>query len=115
MPMPTLRLVVDEQLPPALAPWITANFEGIEAVSLAHLNMLGKPDHTLFREFAKPGTLVLSKDDDWLAMVRQWGPPPQLIKLSLPNCRNTALRQHLADTLPQALAAIRSGSAFVLI
>ena len=98
-------------LSPSLARWITATFEGVEAVSAQRLGLLHAKDHSIFHSARQAGAVVLTKDEDFADEVRRTGSPPVIWVRS----GNSFSREVLAAELPAALSAIRSGTTLVQI
>jgi predicted nuclease of predicted toxin-antitoxin system len=63
---------IDAQLPPALAPWLTATF-GVEAYSAAYLGYREAEDEVIFQAARAAGAVVVSKDADFLERVVRLG------------------------------------------
>lgn len=107
-------LWLDAQLSPALAPWITQQF-GIEAYSAKHLGYLHATDTAIFQAARQAGAVIMTKDSDFLRLIDQLGPPPQILWVTLGNTSNARMREALGRVLPQALALIESGEPLVEI
>lgn len=107
-------LWIDAQLSPALAPWITQQF-GIEAYSAKHLGYRDATDTVIFHEARKAGAVVMTKDSDFLRLLDQYGPPPQILWVTLGNTSNARMREVLSRVLPQAMTLAESGEPLVEI
>ncbi len=59
--------------------------------------------------------MVITKDADFVAMLEQYGPPPQIIWLTLGNTTNTHLKFVLKRTFEKALVLLESGENLVEI
>jgi Domain of unknown function (DUF5615) len=70
-------LWIDAQLSAALAPWITQQF-GIDAYSLKRLGYRDATDPVIFQAAREAGAVVMTKDSDFLRLLEQYGPPPQV-------------------------------------
>ena len=57
----------------------------------------------------------MTKDRDFITLLEQNGPPPQVIWLRTGNSSNQALQETLASTLAPALDLLSSGEAWVEI
>ena len=55
----------------------------------------------------------MTKDRDFLALLFNQGPPPQVIWLRVGNSSNKALQAVLLRTLDQAIASLREGEPWV--
>lgn len=59
---------LDAQLPPQLAPWLTATF-GVPAFSAAFLGDRDATDEVIFEAARLAGAVIVSKDSDFLERV----------------------------------------------
>jgi predicted nuclease of predicted toxin-antitoxin system len=84
-------LWIDAQLSPAIAPWLTARF-GVEAYSAQHLGHRDSTDARIFRAAREAGAVVMTKDSDFLRLLEQHGPPPQVLWVTLGNTSNARTR-----------------------
>jgi predicted nuclease of predicted toxin-antitoxin system len=94
-----MRLRLDAQLPPLLAGWINAQGWGIQAVEVRDLG-LREASHPLIVQAAREaGVVVMTKDRDFIRLLDEQGPPPQVLWLRLGNGSNPALQEVLSTTL----------------
>lgn len=97
---------VDAQLPPALARWIEEH--GTAARHVADLELLTTPDQRIFTLARKGGHVVITKDEDFVRLLEQQGPPPQIVWVTVGNVRNAtllALFERVWDEVCQQLDA----------
>jgi predicted nuclease of predicted toxin-antitoxin system len=106
-------LWLDAQLSPALANWITEQFTPIQALPVRELGLRNADDSEIFAQARSSGALVMTKDRDFLHLLFEQGPPPQVIWLRVGNSSNQALQAVLLRTLEQALASLRDGEPWV--
>ena len=107
-------LWIDAQLSPALAPWITQHF-GIEAYSVKWMGYRNATDSAIFQAAREAGVAVITKDADFVHLLDRYGPPPQVVWLTLGNTSNANLRDILSRVLPQAVALLEKGEPLVEI
>mgnify|MGYP001800236904 CR=1 FL=1 len=62
-----------------------------------------------------PGTVVVTKDRDFIDLVVRLGAPPQILWLTCGNVSNRRLQGPFAQTFPDALALLQGGEAVVEI
>ena len=77
---------------------------------------LGLPnadDREIFAQARSAGAVVMTKDRDFLHLLFEQGPPPQVIWLRVGNSSNQALQAVLLRTLEQPLASLRDGEPWV--
>jgi predicted nuclease of predicted toxin-antitoxin system len=105
---------VDAHLSPALARWISAEFN-LPAQPLRDLGLRNAKDHVIFEAARQENVIILTKDADFAELLERLGPPPQIIWLTCGNTSNAALQGVLRKSLPKALAIIQSGEPLVEI
>jgi predicted nuclease of predicted toxin-antitoxin system len=108
-------LWVDAQLSPALAPWITNNFEGVEAYSVRNLGLRDATDREIWEAARRAYAVVMTKDRDFLQMLDLHGPPPKIIWVTCGNTSNAGMREILTAILNSAIRLLESGEALVEI
>ena len=110
-----MKLWLDAQLPPSLAGWINQQGLGLEAVAVRALGLRDALDPEIFQAARQANALVMTKDRDFINLLEQNGPPPQVIWLRIGNSSNQALQETLTTTLAPALDLLRSGEPWVEI
>lgn len=105
---------LDAQLSPALAEWITQNF-AVTAQSLRELGLRDATDRVIFTAAKNSQAVVMTKDSDFIQLVKQYGTPPQVIWLTCGNTSNARLKQILSAVLKQAMALLQAGEPIVEI
>ena len=105
---------VDAQLSPALAPWLAETF-GLETYSARFLGLQTAKDHEIFTAARSPGTVVLTKDRDFVLLVQRFGPPPQVVWITCGNTSNEKLRKVLSASFAKALELLKRGEPVVEI
>jgi predicted nuclease of predicted toxin-antitoxin system len=109
-----MKIWIDAQLSPALAGWITSEF-GVEAKAVRELGLRDATDHQIFLRAKQEVAVVLTKDSDFVDLVKRLGTPPQVLWLTCGNTSNARLRQILTKTLSQALTLLSTGEPVVEI
>jgi predicted nuclease of predicted toxin-antitoxin system len=71
-------LWIDAQLSPALAPWRFSTFD-ISAFALRDLGLRDATDRQIFLAARRDGATVMTKDADFVRLLEDLGPPPQVI------------------------------------
>jgi predicted nuclease of predicted toxin-antitoxin system len=103
---------IDAQLSPALAPWITQTF-GISAVPLRDIGLRDGTDREIFLAAREQSTIVMTKDADFVRLLEDLGPPPQIIWITCGNTSNARLRQLFRTSLPRAMELPSFGESLV--
>ncbi len=105
---------VDAQLSPALAPWLTKIF-GVEAYSVKYLGYRDATDKVIFEAASKASAIVITKDSDFVSLLEQYGPPPQVIWITLGNTTNAQIKLVFTETFENALSLLEAGEVLVEI
>ena len=105
---------IDAQLPPALAAWLRIE-HGVDAVHVEELGLHRARDLVIFGMARDAGraVVVLTKDDDFRALLGQHGPPPQVIWVRCGNVRNLELRRIVQTAWPRTAELVAAGEALV--
>lgn len=109
-----MNIWLDAQLPHALALWINQNFS-VEAVPLREIGLRHAKDQAIFFAARQQATIIMTKDSDFIRLLDEYGPPPQIIWLTCGNASNATLRELLTTTLGKALDLLQAGEKMVEI
>ena len=109
------RVWVDAQLPPALARWLAQEYS-VDAAHVNDIGYLGADDPVIF-EAARAGAaaVVVTKDEDFVRLLEQRGPPPQVVWVTLGNVRNATLRAAVLPIWPSIATRLAAGDPLVEI
>lgn len=107
---------LNAQLPPSFANWLTTTF-GIGAVTLRDLGLRDASDVEIFNAARANGigTVVVTKDRDFIDLVVRFGSPHQIIWLTCGNMTNRDLQQIFIIAFPQAIDLLNEGESLVEI
>lgn len=106
-----MRLLVDAQLPPALARWFGE--QGLSATPVRELGLRDSDDGTIWN-FATAGNwTVVTKDEDFVARCIGSSAPPNVIWLRVGNCTNRALFAWLTPLLPAIKERLSHGEKLI--
>ena len=89
-------LIIDAQLSPALAIFMTETF-GLDAFSLKFLEMQQATDEEIFIYAKERNAIVMTKDDDFLKLLDRLGSPPKVIWITIGNTSTQNLRNILVS------------------
>lgn len=109
-----MRLVLDAQLPPSIAAWTARRFN-VECLTLAEANLRGAGDSVIFQSLRSHGSVIVTKDEDFVSLVRTLNPPPQVLWVRCGNVTNRALAARFETEMERALGRLRAGDAVVQI
>ena len=73
-----ITIWVDAQLSPGLARWIRDTFD-IDARAVRDVGLRNAKDPAIFKAAREARVIVMSKDEDFRALVERLGPPPQVL------------------------------------
>lgn len=110
-----MRIWIDAQLSPSLAAWINRTFDDIEAESVRAVGLRDALDQEIFNQAKTEQVVVMSKDNDFIKLIEQHGPPPKLIWITCGNTSNAKMRDILSRTLLKAMELLEQGEAIVEI
>jgi len=108
-----VKFLVDAQLPPALARWLTE--AGHEAQAVREIGLRDADDGAIWRHAEANGCVIVTKDEDFSLRVQATQSGPSVVWLRMGNTSNVALRAWLGLQLPQIVALIGQGSRLVEI
>jgi predicted nuclease of predicted toxin-antitoxin system len=106
-----VRFIVDAQLPPALARWLVE--AGHEAWHVGEIGLQDAEDSPIWRYALENKAVLLTKDEDFAARVRQTQSGPVVVWLRIGNCSNRALQVWFAPLLPAILQEIELGNRII--
>ncbi len=93
---------IDAQLSPFISDWISEHFL-IECHHLRDLNLRDAIDVEIFNEARLRNAVIITKDSDFIDLVKRMGTPPKIIWLTCGNTSNNQLKIILTKNLKQAL------------
>jgi len=95
-------IVIDAQLPPAIANWISDTFS-LEAKALRDLGLRDADDIVIFNYARNNNCIVVTKDTDFVDLLQKHGAPPKIILLTCGNTSNIRLKEIFLKNLLTAL------------
>src|SRR5712691_600728 len=109
-----MTIWLDAQLPPSAAAWIAATF-GVEAQAVRDLGLRDAKDGPIFTAARAAGAVVMTKDSDFVELLRRLGAPPKVLWITCGNTSNAKLREVLTAHLPAAIKRLEGGEDLVEI
>ncbi|MGB7156982.1 MAG: DUF5615 family PIN-like protein [Tepidisphaeraceae bacterium] len=106
-----MKLVIDNQLPAALA--VHLRVRGHECLHVLDLSLDEATDSELWMRAARDKAVVVSKDEDFVFLANRPGDTGRLIWVRLGNCRNPALLEAFDRVHDELVSAIESGQRIV--
>jgi predicted nuclease of predicted toxin-antitoxin system len=104
----------DAQLSPAIAAWLTVTF-ALASEAVRDLGLRDATDRQIFLAARSASAVVMTKDSDFVRLLEELGPPPQVIWLTCGNTSNAHLKRILGVALPRAVKLLESGEPLVEI
>lgn len=98
-------ITLDAQLPPSLATWIADNF-GITCFSATYLGLREANDIQIFEFARQQNAIVITKNGDFVELLRRFKSPPKIIWLTCGNSSKTKLKIVLERHLKSALSLL---------
>ena len=106
-----MKFLVDNQLPAALARFLTAH--GHDAQHVLDLKLDEAGDSLIWHQAASENRVLVSKDEDFLYFATRPDAATALVWVRLPNCRKPTLLAAFERALPDLLTALAAGSRVV--
>lgn len=106
-----MNFLVDAQLPPALARWISS--QGHHATHIFDIGLQAANDPLIWERARSEKTVIISKDEDfvdyWLLSLA----PVQLVWVRKGNCSNRALLDWLKPLWPSVVRRLEQGERLI--
>jgi predicted nuclease of predicted toxin-antitoxin system len=109
-----MTIWLDAHLSPAIAAWISMQY-AVPAVALRDLGLRDATDPEIFFAARAADVIVMTKDNDFVRLLDNYGPPPKVIWLTCGNTSNARLKEILTATLERALDLLKAGERLVEI
>lgn len=109
-----MTLLVDNQLPLALARYLAAN--GWDCVHVQDIGLDAVEDRIIWQYAKERGLAIITKDEDFQLFANaQRSIPPQVVWVRLGNCRKVVLLEAFAKILPALRDMLAAGDAVIEI
>jgi len=108
-----VKILVDNQLPVALARYLSSPGHECEPVEAVHLEAASDPE--IWQYACQRGCVVVSKDEDFLYLASRGESGASLLWVRLGNCRTKALIEAFERLWPRVEQAFLSGERVVEI
>ena len=109
-----LRFLIDTQLPPLLAAYLTAKgFDAIHTTFFESGHLLKDAEISIIAR--NENRIIITKDSDFLDRYTIYGAPPKVLLLQFGNIRNTALLEYFERELPKIIALFSDNNNLVII
>ncbi len=108
-----MKLLVDNQLPEALATYLSAN--GIESCHVRQFGLGAVSDAEIWNFARAEGFHIVTMDEDFQHLAARYGTPPQVVWVRLGNVRKPALFKAFSAVLPELRTGLEGGVAVIEI
>jgi len=105
---------IDAQLSPDLASWLRKSF-GLDAKAVRDVGLRDADDREIYESARLENAIVMTKDSDFVVLLDELGPPPQILWITCGNTSNEYLKKVLQQTLPEALSLLKQGEPLIEI
>jgi predicted nuclease of predicted toxin-antitoxin system len=85
----------------------------VSALALRDIGLRDATDREIFLAARRQGATVMTKDGDFVRLLEDLGPPPQVIWITCGNTSNGYLKQILSKHLPGQLEFLRLGEVLI--
>jgi predicted nuclease of predicted toxin-antitoxin system len=85
----------------------------VECLPIRDLDLQRASDPEIFKAAGAANVVIMTKDDDFVRLLEQHGPPPQVILVTCGNTSNANLRQLVLFAWPSILGMLDRGEALV--
>jgi predicted nuclease of predicted toxin-antitoxin system len=106
-----VRFLVDAQLPPALARYLTA--AGHQAEHVSDLGLEKASDREIWSKAADFGSTIITKDEDFLTLRALQSHGPAIVWVRVGNTTRGALIEVISSVLPAIITALERGETVV--
>lgn len=106
-----MKLLIDNQLPPLLAAHLSRR--GDECEHVVEVGLDEADDIELWNYCGRQGSILVSKDEDFVFLASRPGDSGRLIWVRLGNCRNTTLIEAFDRAYDHLALAFESGQRIV--
>lgn len=106
-----MKFLIDAQLPPALARWVSSL--GYQATHVFELGCHTAADPVIWECAANEGAVIISKDEDFVDHWILSSQPVSLIWIRKGNCSNRALLAWLEPLWPETVKRLKQGDKLI--
>jgi predicted nuclease of predicted toxin-antitoxin system len=106
-----VNFLIDSQLPPALAHWISA--QGDKATHVVDLGLVANDDSKIWQHAQQEGLIIISKDEDFADRWLLSKEDVTLIWIRKGNCSNRALVTWLEPLWLDVLRRLKQGEKLI--
>ncbi|MCX6937835.1 MAG: DUF5615 family PIN-like protein [Verrucomicrobia bacterium] len=109
-----MKYWLDAYLSPKIAEWLRIEL-GIDASTLKEIGLRDAEDEVIFHAARLVGSVIITKDVDFIDLQERLGPPPSIIWLTCGNTSNDYLKVILAKHIHSIQALFEQGECLIEI
>jgi predicted nuclease of predicted toxin-antitoxin system len=106
-----MRFLVDAQLPPAFAVYLSRR--GFPSEHVNRIRLGGAGDLAIWKHAIQTGAVLITKDEDFAVLARQQTRGPQVVWIKLGNITNAALQAAIDPILDEILDSLKAGERLI--
>ena len=106
-----MKFLVDNQLPAALARFLTSR--GVDCQHVLDIELGNGTDAEIWKHASQHDCVVISKDEDFLYFANRPSAKGRFIWIRLGNCRTKALLAAIENLWPRIEAALKAGDRII--
>lgn len=108
-----MKFIVDANLPPGLARWLTS--QGHESYHVNDLGMTSTEDRTIWQHAREIGACIVTKDEDFTLLQALDPTGPAVVWIRIGNAVRSVLLGRLPGIWPSVVSAIERGEKVIEI
>lgn len=108
-----IKFLIDAQLPPALARWLSS--QGFDAEHVADRGLESAKDDDIWKDALASGAVLITKDEDFAIRHSLSDKSPRVVWVRLGNASKRDLLNWFHPLLPSIVAAIDRGESLIEI
>ena len=106
-----MNFLIDAQLPPALARWISS--QGHQATHVFDIGLQSADDPGIWERARNANTVIVSKDEDFVDHWLLSADPVRLVWIRKGNCSNRALLEWIEPLWPDVVQRLVQGEKLI--
>ena len=106
-----MKFLVDSQLPPALARFLSSR--GVDCIHVLDVDLASASDRTIWKYALLMNLIIISKDEDFLHMVNTSASEGRFVWIRVGNCSKRKLLADVESVWPKIEARLQAGERIV--
>lgn len=106
-----MKWLIDAQLPPALARYISS--KGEDAMHVVDLHMMESPDHQIWQLALNEKRIIVTKDEDFQIQASVSTESPQIVWVRIGNCSKQELLAFFEEHWERLYTELQQGTGLI--